>query len=348
MKAAVFYGIGDLRVEEIETPRITEEEILIRVRSCAVCGTDLRIFNYGHFKIPEGARRILGHEVAGEIVETGTRVRGYRTGMRVALPPNVGCGTCPMCLQGFNNLCPDYEAFGISMDGGFAEYMKVPVSAIRAGNVISFPDHVSFEEATLAEPLSCCYNSYKALKTEPTDTVLIVGAGPVGALHLLMNRLAGAGRIIVADISVERLERMKAFGADTLIDSSQCDLVETIKQETGGRGADVIITACSVPQLQNQALIMAAAHGRINFFGGLPKGREEVTLNTNLIHYKELVALGTTGSSILHFTKALNIIAAGNIDVKPLISARFNISHAKEAFEYAASGTGMKALIINN
>lgn len=345
MKAAYYYGIGDIRVEETDMPEITEDEILIKVRACAICGTDLRIFKFGHFKIPQGTKRVLGHEVAGEITEVGSKVKGYSVGMRVATPPNIGCGTCPACIKGFNQMCPDYEAFGISVEGGFQEYMKVPAYAIKAGNVVKLPVTISFEEAAIAEPLSCCYNSYKALRTVPGDIVLVIGAGPIGALHVMMNKLAGATKIIVSDIARDRLDEIKNLGADVIVNSSVESLAEVVKRETDGMGADVIITACSVPELQRQALEMAAVHGRINFFGGLPKGKEEVTINTNLIHYKELIALGTTGSSISDYYKSMQIIASGKINAKALISATFSVDETVKAFEFAASGKGMKTLV---
>ncbi|MCX8130601.1 MAG: zinc-dependent dehydrogenase [Clostridia bacterium] len=347
MKAAYFYGVGDIRVEEVEIPKIDEEEILIKVRATAVCGTDLRIYKFGHFKIPEGTKRVLGHEIAGEIVEVGSKVKGYTIGMKVATPPNIGCGTCPACIAGFNQMCPDYEAFGISLDGGFQEYMKIPAFAIKAGNVVRIPAGLSFEEAAITEPLSCCYNSYKALKTVPGDTVLVIGAGPIGALHVMMNKLAGATKIIVADISQERLEEIKALGADVIINSGTNNLIEEVNKETNGAGANVIITACSVPDLQRQALEVASVHGRINFFGGLPKGKEEVTLNTNLIHYKELIALGTTGSSISDYYKSMQIVASGKVNAKALVSATFSVEDTVKAFEYAAAGKGMKAVVTN-
>lgn len=348
MKAALYHRIGDLRIEEVELPRINEEEILIKVKACAVCGTDLRIYKFGHFKIPQGTKRVLGHEVSGEIVAVGSKVKGYKVGMGVAVPPNVGCGTCSMCIQGYNQLCPTYEAFGISLDGGFQEYMKIPAFAISTGNVVPIPDGVSFEEAALTEPLSCCYNTYNVLKTAPGDVVLIVGAGPIGALHAMMSRLAGAKKIIVADVSAERLEEIKQYGVDVIINSNGKDLVQEVINETKGYGADVVITACSVPEVQRQALHMAATRGRISFFGGLPKGKEEVLLNTNLIHYKELVVIATTGSSISDFYKSMQIVASKKIDVKSLISATFKTEETTQAFEFAASGKGMKALVLNS
>jgi len=348
MKAAFFYKIGDLRVEDTEIPKIGEDELLVKIKACAVCGTDLRIYNHGHFKIPQDTRRVLGHEIAGEIVEAGKLVGGYSVGMRVAIPPNVGCGRCDMCIQGLNQMCPDYEAFGISMDGGFQEYMRVPASAIGAGNVFRIPANVSFEEAALAEPLSCCYHSYQALKTEPGDVLLDIGAGPIGALHVMINRLAGASKIIVADISEKRLEIIKDLGPDIVINSSEEDLSERVQNETNRKGADIVIVACSVPSLQAQALELAAPCGRINFFGGLPKPKENVLLNTNLIHYKELHVLGTTGSSNVDYHNTIHILASRRINVKPLISERFSIEETPKAFEYAASGKGMKVLVVSS
>jgi L-iditol 2-dehydrogenase len=347
MKAAFYYGIGDIRIEDVDIPQISDEEILIKVKACAVCGTDLRIYNHGHFKVPQGVKRVLGHEIAGEIVAVGEKVKGYKIGMRVAMPPNVGCGTCPMCIQGYNQMCPDYEAFGISLDGGFQEYIKVPAFAIKAGNVVLIPDGVSFEEAAIAEPLSCCYNSYRALNTVPGDTVLVVGAGPIGALHVMMNKLAGATKVIVANRSQGRLDEILKLGADVVINTSEKNLVEAVREETGGMGADVIITACSDPEIQVQALEAAAVHARINFFGGLPKGKEMVTLNTNLIHYKELIVLGTTGSTIADYYKSMQIIASGKVNAKALVSATFPIEETLKAFEFAGASKGMKTLVVN-
>ncbi|MHB8065780.1 MAG: zinc-dependent dehydrogenase [Ruminiclostridium sp.] len=342
MKAAYYYGIGDIRIEEVPIPEINGNEILVKVKACAVCGTDNRIYKFGHFKIPNGTKRVLGHETSGQIVKVGANVKTLIEGTRVALPPNVGCGTCHMCIKGFNQLCPTYEAFGISMDGGFAEYVKIPAFAV--GNLVKIPDNVSYEEAALAEPLSCVYNAYEAHRTVPGDTVLIIGAGPIGALHVMLNKIAGA-RIVVADISSTRLEEIKKLGADIIINSAEKDLKEEMIKLTEGLGADVVITACSVPEMQALALEIAGYHGRVTFFGGMPKGKENVTLNTNLIHYKELMVTATTGSSMQDFYKSMQIISSRVIDVKPLITSRFGIEDIVAAFDYAAKGIGMKALV---
>lgn len=348
MKAAYYYGAGDIRVEECDIPRITEKELLIKIKASAICGTDLRIYKGGHFKIPEGTKRVLGHELSGVIVKAGAEVHGYREGMRVAVPPNVGCGHCPMCIQGLNQLCPEYEAFGISYDGGFQEYMRIPEEAIARGNVIEIPDSLTFEEAAMVEPFSCTYNSYKRLKTAPGDVAVIVGAGPIGACHVMINKMAGAGTIIVADVSDVRLEEIKKFGADIVVNTQKNDLKELVEKETNGLGANVVITACSVPQIQQLALEIAGAHGRINFFGGMPKGKEMVPLNTNLIHYKELTVLATTGSSLEDYYEAMKIAASKKVPLEMLQTASFTLDQAQDAFDYAVSGQGMKALIVNH
>jgi threonine dehydrogenase-like Zn-dependent dehydrogenase len=346
MKAVYYYAPGDLRVEDAAMPAAGEGEVLVKVRASAVCGTDLRINKFGHFKIPQGTRRVLGHEFAGEVVETGKGVECCAVGDRVAIPPNVGCGSCEMCVRGFNQMCPVYEAFGISWDGGFQEYVRVPAAAVARGNVVRIPDGLSFLEAALCEPFSCTYNSCRRLGTSPGDTVLIIGAGPIGACHAMINRLAGASKVIVADVSDIRLKEIEQAGADVTINSARTDLSAAVAKETGGRGCDIVITACSVPEVQSQALELAAVHGKINFFGGMPAGKENVTLNTNLIHYKELIVLGTTGSSLMDYHKSIEIAASGKVDLESLATGLFPIEKTADAFAYSASGSGMKAVVM--
>ena len=346
MKAAFFYKPGHITVEDVEIPQIKENEMLMHVRSAAICGTDLRIFKNGHFKIPPGVKRVLGHETAGEIVKVGKLVEGFKEGTRCTVTPNIGCGFCGFCRGGYNNMCADYEAFGISIDGGFQEFMHIPNIAIRGGNVFPIPDHIEFDEATLIEPLSCCYNSLKSLKTSHEDIVLVIGAGPVGALHVLLNRIAGAKKVISADIRKERLEMIVSYGADYIIDASQKDLKEEVMNYTKGKGADVIIVAASSPELQTRSIELLATHGRINFFGGLGKN-EQVFIDTNRIHYKGLHILGTTGSTNSDYFKSLKLVDEGRADLKRLISKSFQLDEINEAFEYTASGKGLKNVINN-
>ena len=345
MKAAFFYSPNLIKIEETKIPDIHENDLLVKVHAAAVCGTDLRIYKSGHFKIPQGSRRVLGHEIAGEVVDIGKNVTGYNKGIRVMLASNIGCGTCKMCIAGLNQLCPDYEAFGISYDGGFEEYVKVPQDAVSRGNVIKIPKNLSYEEAALVEPLSCTYNAFESLETSPGETVLIIGGGPIGACHAMLHRLAGAGKIIVADVSELRLKEIKKFGADIVINSSQQSLQDCVMEQTDNQGADIIITACSSPQMQTLSLELAAPCGKINFFGGISKEKEMVPLNTNLIHYKELKVVATTGSSIQDCHRSMTLVENRQINLKELVTARFSLDDIEKAFDYLASGKGMKAVI---
>lgn len=342
MKAIYYHSPEKITVENVETPCAESGGLLLRVRAAAICGTDLRIYKNGHFKIQQGERRVLGHEIAGEIAVSNAS--GYHVGMRVAIAPNIGCGVCPLCIAGQNQLCPSYEAFGISLDGGFSEYMRIPAMAVARGNVAVLPSEMSYTEAVLAEPLSCTYNAYESVNTKLGETVLIIGAGPIGSCHVMLQKLAGAGKIIVADILESRLAEIKKCGADITVNSAKTNLLEAVKKHTDGRGADIVITANSVPELQTLALELAAARGRVNFFGGMPKGRELVELNTNLIHYKELVITATTGSSIQDHRQAINIAASGKIPLSAISMERFSLSNAQKAFDLALSGAGMKVL----
>jgi L-iditol 2-dehydrogenase len=346
MLAAVYHGVGDMRVEEVPRPTVGDEEALLRVRAASICGTDLRIYSSGHFKIPLGTSRILGHEFAGEVVEVGSMVKSLIPGMRVAIAPNIGCGVCQQCIQGRSHLCPIYDAFGITLDGAFTEYILIPKEAIQQGNIVSVPERVSFEEAALNEPFSCCYNGSRACGIEPGDSVLIVGAGPIGIMHLFLASLSGASKVVISEMIEERLAGALEFGADLAVNPEKEDLVAAIKEVTDGRGVDVIIVAAPSPAAQEQALDLAASQGRINFFGGLPQGREFINFDSNRVHYRQLVVTGTTGSSNYQYRKSMEIVASGRVDLSSLISARFPLTEVTEAFSLAASKKAMKVLII--
>jgi threonine dehydrogenase-like Zn-dependent dehydrogenase len=345
MHAAVYSGIGSIEYREVDKPVIGGGEALLKVKAAAICGTDLRIFKSGHFAIKKGEERIMSHEFAGEISELGPDVKTYKTGTRVSVASNVGCGVCRYCRMGSVHLCPEYISFGITIDGAFAEYVKIPRKAVLQGNMIPFDEGTSFEEAALAEPLACCYNAYKSVGTVPGDAVLIVGTGPMGILHMQVNKLAGAGKLMIADISEPRLKLAEKYGPDVVINTEKEDLKEAVMKNTGGKGADVVITACPVPDIQRQSIELTAKMGRINLFGGLPKGKEYVPLNTNLIHYNRIIVTGTTGASIAHHQAALELITSGQIDTKSIISKRYKLAQIKEAFDYAMSGEGLKTII---
>jgi threonine dehydrogenase-like Zn-dependent dehydrogenase len=345
MLAGVYRGVENVVCAEVPDPRIDDNEMLVKVRAAAICGTDIRVYKGGHFAVKEGDDRILGHEFSGEVAEVGANVHGFEKGMKVGIEPNMGCGVCRYCRLGMPHFCPDYIVYGLTIDGGFAEYVKIDQNAIMHGNAVTFGGDTAFEEAALAEPLACCYNTLEAVQTGPGDRVLIVGAGPMGVLHVQLSRLAGAGKVMIADISDSRLKMVEKYGPDEVINSEKEDLLDSVMNSTDGKGADVVITACPVPVVQKLSVHLAAKLGRISMFGGLPKGSEEVELNTNLIHYKGLVVTGTTGSSPAQYATALDLVVSGRIDTGSLVSERFELRNIEDAFQYALSGQGMKTMI---
>lgn len=344
MKAAVFHGPGVVKVDDVPVPAIGPEDLLVAVRAASICGTDLRIATYGHFKLPDGQRRVLGHETAGVVVEVGAAVRDFTVGDRVSITPNIGCGHCRFCRQGLNNMCADYEAFGITLDGGFQEYLRVPGFAVQRGNVFRLPDGVTFEEAALVEPFSCCLRGQSVLGVGRDDVVVIVGAGPIGIFHTLLAKLSGAAAVIVANRSPQRLRRAREAGADVTVLTTGADLADVVREHTGGRGADVVVTCVSDPAVQTQAVEMLATHGRLNFFSGLGRGGA-VDIDTNRVHYRGLVLTGTTGSSNADYDRALALVADGRVDLGRFVSRTFDIERIDEAMDHASSGAGMKAMI---
>jgi len=327
-------------------PEINENELLIKVKACNICGTDIKILKYGYHKIKEGEHRILGHEVVGEVIKKGGNVSIFNLGDRVAVAPNIGCGHCYLCAAGYNNLCNNVKVFGISIDGGFAEYMKIPCKAIVSGNLIKIPENLSFFEASISEPFSCVYNAYESLKTSPSDNVLIIGAGAMGLLHLILSKIAGAKKVIVSDINDDRLKLAKKYGADIILNPSKVNLKEKVFSNTKGKGTDVIITACSIPSIQEEALDLAAKLGRINFFGGLPEGKDSIMFKSNIVHYRQLKITATTGSTISQFIKSMEILENKKFDIRGLITHTFGLEEIEEAFGKAISGEGLKISIV--
>lgn len=343
MKAAILKGIDQMVVKEVPDPEIGDGEMLIRVRACAVCGSDIRIYHHGHPRVTPPA--IIGHEVAGDVVQVGKDVQGFQAGDRVAIGADVPCGACYFCRNGLGNNCAINYAIGHQFPGGFAEYMPLNEMTIRYGPVHKMPDHLSYEEATIAEPLACALNGLELAMLKPGDTVVIIGAGPAGCLLAELSKVLGATKVILAQRSRHRLELAKQFRADVLVCTQDEDLVERVKEETEGEGADVIVTACASAEAQEQALLMAAHRARINFFGGLPRGSRKISVDSNLIHYRECYVLGSHGSVPRQHRIALEMIANGMIPAGKLITHRFPLAEIMEAFRVMESREAMKAVI---
>lgn len=345
MLAAVYHGPNDLRVEERPVPEIKSNEALLKVISTGICGTDLRIWHGSHRKYSPGTIRIPGHEVVGDIIEVGADISGMEQGQRVFMAPNMGCGHCRQCISGNNNLCAFYDAPGITFDGSFAEYMRVPAAAILQGNLIPISEQVDPAVATLIEPFACVLRGQEAVHIQPGESVLVVGAGPIGIMHVMLARLQGAAKVFVSELNTERALQVRDFGADIVVNPADEDLSEIMHSHTKGTGVDVVIVAAPAHKAQQAALEAAAIGGRINFFAGLPKDNPTIELNSNLIHYKELIVTGTTASSTQNCQRAAEVVNSGRINLSRLISARFPLSEAVDAFSVAESGKALKVVL---
>ncbi len=345
MLAVVYHGPNDLRVEERPVPEINSGDALLKVLSTGICGTDLRIWHGTHRKYPPGTTRIPGHEVVGDIVQVGEDVKGLEIGQRIFLAPNMGCGHCRQCISGNNNLCLDFEAPGITFDGSFAEYMLVPSAAIMQGNIIPIGKDVDPAVATLIEPLACVLRGQDAVNIKPGENVLVVGAGPIGIMHVMMAKLHGAGTVIVSEVNPERAIQVSQFGADLVVNPAEKELADIINTHTDGLGVDVVLLAAPAQEAFQASVEVAAIGGRINFFAGLPKDNQMVAINANLIHYKELIVTGTTASSTQNCQQAAEIVISGRIDISKLITSRYPISMAADAFSDAGSGKGLKVIL---
>jgi len=330
MKAAILTKPGQFVVSEVDKPKCGQGEILIKVKACAVCGTDLRIFR-GQKKIDV---QITGHEISGIIEEIGEGVEGYSVGDKVIPETVVGCGRCDACKKGEENRCRrKYKAIGYQFNGGYAQFLLMPKPAVKQGNVIKIPKSLSFEEASVVEPLSCVINGWHPFKLRPQGfTAVVIGAGIIGMLHTEYAKQKGA-KVILINRSSPRLVLAQKIGlpVDTYVDASTCSLVDKVKELTDGLGVDVVICAASSKEIQREALEMAAVDADVSFFAGVPKEDSYANIDANLIHYNELHVHGANASNRSQYLEALSLVASGKVDVKKFITHKFPLEKIEEA-----------------
>lgn len=344
MKAALFQGPGDLHVIDVDSPSAALDELKIRVESCATCGTDAKIFGHGHPRL--NPPQIIGHEIAGEIIEVGEDTSGYSLGDRVQIIAAVPCEECWACTAGKQGICINQTSMGYQYPGGFAEEMIVPATVLKANGVNIIPGDLSFDEASVTEPLACALNAQRLIHVGDGDTVLVMGAGPIGCLHVRLARALGATKVMLADVNGGRLHlSADVVKPDRAIDMSSEDLAAIVLEETEGIGPSVIITAAPAGVAQEQAIAMAAPGGRVSFFGGLPKDKPLITVDSNVVHYKELILAGANGSSPAQNAEALALIASGKVPVADLITHRLPLSQVEDAIHAVTSGEAIKVVI---
>lgn len=345
MKAFVMGENERMTVSHMPEPVPKKDNIIIEIKYASICGTDFRTFMKGNKKITPP--RIMGHEMSGVIIHVGeyAKSKGYKEGERVTIAPAVGCGDCWSCHTGHTNMCDSLKTFGFQYEGAFAEKMEIPRHVIDMGNVIKIPDNVSDMAAALVEPAACALNAQTYLNIKPEDSVVIYGSGYIGCMHAELARLAGASKIIMVEIAETRIEIAKKMIPDIItINPKEQDTIETIKKITNGRGADVVITALSVPSIHTEAQIIAAKRGRISLFGGIA-GEGKGFLDSNLIHYKELSIHGVHATTAALMKNIIDYIEKGKLNLEKYVTDIYSLNDIMDGFEAIRDRNAMKVLI---
>jgi len=343
MKAVVYYAPKDIRVEKVPVPACGDDEIRVKVDACAVCGTDLKTYLHGNPRIKPP--KVMGHEFTGIVETVGEQVTDFSTGQRIVMATSVSCGRCYYCQKGFNNLCIDLAPMGFTYPGGMAEYITIPARALANGHVIKVPKEVKAEHAALAEPLSCTVNCAENCGIEAGQTLVVIGAGPMGIMNACAARQFGAAKIIIAEINEVRLKQAESFDFDLVVNSAQEDLTQIVRNETDGIGADVVIVAAPAAQPQEQAIDFVRKHGTVCLFASLPAGKSMLSFDSRIIHYGEIRVVGTSDSTPKQVTKAVELLSAGSIPADRLASHVLGLDDILEAYELMQSGQALRVVL---
>ena len=341
MKAVVYHGQMDVRVEEIAAPVCGEGGVLVKVDACAVCGSDMKAYLSGNPRMKPPI--VVGHEFAGVVVEA--RTPGFAVGERVVMATSISCGECLYCKRGWNNICANIQPMGFGYHGGMAEFVEIPALALRNGHVIKVPAHVDPVHACLAEPVSCAVNSCENSGVGEGDTVLVMGAGPMGILNALVAREYGAKQVILSEINPARLAQGGGFGFDRLVNPASEDLGGVVKAMTGGYGADVVIVAAPAAAPQEQALELVRRRGAVCLFASLPHDKRMITVDSRLLHYGELRVVGTSDSTPAHVRKAVEILGGAGFPAAKIVTHQFPLDGFKDAIELMKSGEALRIVL---
>ena len=341
MKACVFHGPGDIRLESVPDPQAGPGELLLRMEATGLCHSDIRVYK-GEKVARIGV--IPGHENVGIIVDLGEGVDGLEKGQRVALCPIIACGRCYYCLRGLRNRCLKRVTMGYDENGGLAQYLRVPASIVSLGHVLPVPDGLPPEVATLTEPLACVLNSLEACRLQPGGSLLLLGAGPMGLLHLLLARTLGAATVIVSEVNEGRLQQAKRFGASLALDPARDDLQRAVLEASDGLGVDAAVITTGVPSLLEPALAAVRRQGTVSLFGGFPPG-SSVALDPNTVHYNEVSITGSQNATSDQYRRALQLLTVMP-QAAEINTHRFPIDEGIKAYESRLGMDGLKSLVI--
>jgi L-iditol 2-dehydrogenase len=333
MKAAVYRGVNDVRLDEVPVPEIGQGESLVRVHSCGICGTDLKKIAAGSHTVP----RIFGHETSGVIARIGEGVRKFSVGDRVMVFHHIPCREFFYCQAKTFAQCETYKRVGCTAGfepsgGGFAEYVRVMDWIVEKGTVL-IPDGISYEQACFVEPVNTCMKGIATLRLEPGETVLVVGQGPIGLILGFLAKRAGA-RVITSDLYPARLTISRRLGLDVTIDASQADTVSTIREMTNGRGADAVILAVAGSGLIRPAMDATRPGGRVLLFAQTVRG--EAMIDPAAVCVDEKTLLGSYSASVELQDQSVQFVMNREMDLEQLISHRFPLGESVEALHRAA------------
>jgi L-iditol 2-dehydrogenase len=334
MRAAVYRGVNDVRLEEVPVPAIGAGELLLRVHTCGICGTDLKKIATGSHSAP----RIFGHETTGVIVATGEGVTEYNIGDRVMVFHHIPCGDCYYCKHKVFAQCPTYKKVGATAGyepsgGGFAEYVRVMDWIVSRGGVVRIPEGVSFEQASFIEPVNTCMKGIETLRLALGETVLVIGQGPIGIILSVLARRCGA-RVITSDLFPQRLTIARAFGLNENIDASTSDSVRSINEMTDGRGADAVILAVAGNGLIRPAMDATRPGGRVLLFAQTQHG--EAIIDPASVCVDEKSLLGSYSASVDLQEESARFVLGREMDLERLISHRFPLAESIDALHLAA------------
>jgi L-iditol 2-dehydrogenase len=333
MRAAVYRGVNDVRMETVAVPEIGADELLIRVHTCGICGTDLKKIATGSHAAP----RIFGHETAGTVAAVGQRVRRFQVGDRVMAFHHIPCGDCYYCQHKVFAQCPTYKKVGCTAGfepsgGGFAEYVRVMDWIVERG-VERIPETVSFEQACFVEPVNTCMKGIQVLCLQPGETVAVIGQGPIGIMLAVLARRAGA-RVITSDLFPPRLTISTTFGLEETVDASRENLIDTMRERTEGRGADAVILAVGGNSLIRTAMDATRPGGRVLLFAQTVHG--EALVDPAAVCVDEKALLGSYSASVDLQRESVGFVFAKEMELERLISHRFPLERAVEALTLAA------------
>ena len=333
MKAAVMYGPNDIRYEDTEKPVCPQDGLILKIMAVGLCGSDIR-------NLTSDSRKgnypfIYGHEIVGVVDEVGPETTKYKVGDRLYLFPGTYCMECDNCISGHSENCENEHVAKLAGTGGFAQYIAVGGEKIKYGGIYRIPEGIKYEAASLGEPLTSVYACEDNIGVGYNDVVVIIGAGPIGCFMTKLAKLRGAKTVIMIDINQMRLDQVKQFGADYIINSKDQDPVEAVKEWTDGRGVDAVILAVGVTAANDQALEMIKRlHGRILMFAaGYPA--PELHVDSNLIHYRKMELIGTFSADKCDFERAAELMREKKIDLSKLVEAKYKLDDVEQAFEAA-------------